>query len=50
MIAFIRFGSYYILLVFKKILIYLFLERGKGRREEEKHQCVVASCMPPTGG
>ena len=28
------------------------LERGEGRkgeREEEKHQCVVASCAPPTG-
>ena len=31
----------------KKDFIYLFiLERGKGR---EKHQCVVASCMPPIG-
>ena len=30
--------------------IYLFLERGEGRgREGEKHQCVVASCAPPTG-
>ena len=26
--------------------IYLFLEKG---REEEKHQCVVASRVPPTG-
>ena len=26
---------------------YLFLE-GKGEKEGEKHQCVVASCMPPT--
>ena len=40
---------------FKKILfIYLFLERGKGGskeggREGEKHQCVVASHVPPTG-
>ena len=32
----------------KKILL-IFLERGReGEREEEKHQCVVASCMPPT--
>ena len=31
------------------LFIYLFLERGKeGEREGEKHQCVVASCVPPT--
>ena len=30
--------------------IYLFLDRGReGEREEEKHQCVVAFCSPPTG-
>ena len=30
--------------------IYLFLESGKEREGEgEKHQCVIASCMPPTG-
>ena len=36
---------------FFKDFIYLFLERGgrKGEREGEKHQCVVASCMSPTG-
>ena len=35
---------------FLKYFIYLFLERGREReREGEKHQCVVASCMPPTG-
>ena len=28
------------------LCMYLFLERG---REEEKHQCVLASHMPPTG-
>ena len=31
---------------------YLFLFRGRGRegwREGQKHQCVGASCMPPTG-
>ena len=34
---------------FLKILFY-FLERGREReREEEKHQCVVASRAPPTG-
>ena len=35
---------------FKKDFIYLFLEKGmEGEREGEKHQCVVASCAPPTG-
>ena len=29
--------------------IYLFLERGKGEREGEKHQLVL-SCTAPTGG
>ena len=36
----------------KKILFYLFIFRERGREEEregEEHQCVVASCMPPTG-
>ena len=40
-------GAYY---YFLKYVIYLLLERGEGREKEgEKHQCVVASCMPPTG-
>ena len=35
--------------LFSKIL-FIFRERGKDRdREGEKHQCVVASCTPPTG-
>ena len=34
---------------FFKDFIYLFLERGKGGRKGENHQCVVAFCMPPTG-
>ena len=35
----------------KKDFIYLFFrQRGRdGERERQKHQCVVASCMPPTG-
>ena len=34
----------------KKDFIYLFLERGREREGEgEKHQCVVASHVPPTG-
>ena len=29
---------------------FIFRERGReGEREKEKHQCVVASCVPPTG-
>ena len=28
---------------------YLFLREGKGGIEGEKHQCVVASHVPPTG-
>ena len=36
---------------FKKDVICLFLERGReGERKGEKHQCVVASHVPPTGG
>ena len=32
------------------ILKILFIFRGEGReKEEEKYQCVVASCAPPTG-
>ena len=32
------------------LFIHLFLERRReGEREGEKHQCVVASCTPPTG-
>ena len=36
---------------FLKDFIYLFLDRGvrERKREGEKHQCVVASCAPPTG-
>ena len=33
----------------KYIYIYLFLERGEGREKEGEKQCVVASCLPPTG-
>ena len=29
---------------------FIFRQRGReGEREGEKHQCVVASCAPPTG-
>ena len=34
---------------FLKILFILFFREGKGRREGEKHQCVVASRTPATG-
>ena len=34
-------------IIFLKDFIYLFLERGEGReKERERHQCVIASCMP----
>ena len=36
--------------MFLNIFIYLFLERGReGEREGEKHQCAVASHVPPHG-
>ena len=35
---------------FFKDFIYLILERGKGKEKEgDKHQCVVASHVPPIG-
>ena len=36
------------LFIYLFIKINFFLERGDGR-EREKYQCVVASCVPPTG-
>ena len=35
--------------LFFKDFIYLFLDKGDGGRKGEKHQCVVAYCMPHTG-
>ena len=36
--------------LFKKDFIYLFLERGGGKKKEgEKHQCVIATCVPHSG-
>ena len=32
-----------------KEFIYLFLKRGREGEKGEKHQCVVASGVPPTG-
>ena len=38
------------LYIFLKILLIFFSERGReGEREGEKHQCVVASHVAPTG-
>ena len=35
---------------FFRFYLFIFRERGrKGEREGEKHQCVVASSVPPTG-
>ena len=36
-------------LSFFKKFIYLFLERGREGERGEKHECVVASWVPPTG-
>ena len=43
-------GSQQMVYFFKILFIY-FQREGKGRRKRgrEKHQWVVASCMPPTG-
>ena len=47
-IKIILFGWYFFFFFFRFYLF--FLERGgEGEREGEKHQCVVASCAPPTG-
>ena len=35
--------------VFFKVLFIYFLERREGEREGEKHQCVIASLLPPMG-
>ena len=38
------------ILFFKRFYLFIFREKGReGKREGEKHQCVVASYMPPTG-
>ena len=38
------------LLVFLIFYLFIYIERGReGEREGEKHQCVVASLLPPTG-
>ena len=41
----------FLFFIYFKDSIYLSLEtRGReGEREGEKHQCVLASCVPPTG-
>ena len=35
--------------IFLKILFISREKRKEGEREGEKHQCVVASCAPPSG-
>ena len=40
----------YIYIIFKIFYLFIFRERGRaGEREGEKHQCVVAFCMPQLG-
>ena len=47
---FFGFSISYTILFLKKGFIYLFVERAReGEREGEKHHCVVASHIPPTG-
>ena len=42
--------SFLNLVFFKRFYLFLFRHRGReGERQGEKRQCVVASCMPPTG-
>ena len=41
--------SLIIFLGFFKVLFIYFLTEGKGGRKGEKHQCVVASHVPPSG-
>ena len=46
-------GYWYIVLYHFLKRFYLFISREKrreGEKEGKKHQCVVASCVPPTGG
>ena len=39
------------LFIYLFIYLFIFRERGReGEREGEKHQCVLASHMPPAGG
>ena len=54
-LKFIDWEKYYTIFIYLffrfYLFIYLFLGKGErvGKREGGKHQCVVASCMPPTG-
>ena len=41
--------SFFLFLFLRFHLFIYFFRAGKGRRKVEKHQCVVASCMSPTG-
>ena len=36
-------------MVYLFFLRFIFIDFQRGEREGEKHQCVVASCAPPTG-
>ena len=40
---------FYYKIFFLRFYLFIFRERGReGERERQKHQCVVASCVPPT--
>ena len=43
-------GLLFLILFFKRFYLFIFRERGReGEREEEKYQCVVASCVQGPG-
>ena len=44
-------SRFFVWFVFLIIYLFIFRQRGReGKKEGEKHQCVVASHKPPTGG
>ena len=50
LVFFFLIGEYFFNLIFKRFYLFIFRERGReGEREEEKHQCVAASHVDPTG-
>ena len=43
-------GPYFLISFFKKKILFIYIERGREEEKEgEKHQWVVASCVPLLG-